>query len=207
MAGQATELLKGTLEGIVLALLSRAPAYGYEITARLRDEGFTDLAEVQPPDRIVIAPRVRGGDRVARPVAGVEERGRPLPAGATAGHRQEEHRVAAELRATAGRAVGDDVRPGEPADDRAHRATAQEPAGGREESRRPRRGSGFGGLAHLLLPMAGRSSMSSTRVALREHFCRLDADVQRGVHARSGVGRNWCKVSTINGAQTRHRRF
>ncbi|WP_353082634.1 PadR family transcriptional regulator [Tessaracoccus lapidicaptus] len=45
MANQMTELLKGTLEGIVLALLARRPAYGYEITARLREEGFTDLVE------------------------------------------------------------------------------------------------------------------------------------------------------------------
>ena len=40
-----TEMLKGTLEGIVLAILAVRPAYGYEITARLRDEGFSDLAE------------------------------------------------------------------------------------------------------------------------------------------------------------------
>lgn len=40
-----TEMLKGTLEGIVLALLAAAPAYGYEITARLRERGFTDIAE------------------------------------------------------------------------------------------------------------------------------------------------------------------
>jgi PadR family transcriptional regulator PadR len=40
-----TEMLKGTLEGNVLAALSVRPAYGYEITARLRDEGFTDLVE------------------------------------------------------------------------------------------------------------------------------------------------------------------
>lgn len=40
-----TEMLKGTLEGIVLAILERQPAYGYEITARLRDQGFTDIAE------------------------------------------------------------------------------------------------------------------------------------------------------------------
>ena len=45
MANQMTEMLKGTLEGIVLAALSVRPAYGYEITARLRDEGFTDLVE------------------------------------------------------------------------------------------------------------------------------------------------------------------
>ncbi len=40
-----TEMLKGTLEGIVLALLGLGPAYGYEITARLRDQGFADIAE------------------------------------------------------------------------------------------------------------------------------------------------------------------
>lgn len=40
-----TEMLKGTLEGIVLAILSGCPAYGYEITARLREMGFSDIAE------------------------------------------------------------------------------------------------------------------------------------------------------------------
>ena len=45
MSKQVTEMLKGTLEGIVLAILSRQPAYGYEITARLRDQGFSDIAE------------------------------------------------------------------------------------------------------------------------------------------------------------------
>jgi len=40
-----TELLKGTLEGIVLATLAARPAYGYEITARLREQGFADLVE------------------------------------------------------------------------------------------------------------------------------------------------------------------
>ncbi|WP_286311616.1 PadR family transcriptional regulator [Agromyces mangrovi Wang et al. 2018] len=45
MAKQMTEMLKGTLEGIVLALLATAPAYGYEITARLRAQGFADIAE------------------------------------------------------------------------------------------------------------------------------------------------------------------
>jgi PadR family transcriptional regulator, regulatory protein PadR len=42
---QITEMLKGTLEGIVLAILASQPAYGYEITARLREQGFTDIAE------------------------------------------------------------------------------------------------------------------------------------------------------------------
>lgn len=45
MGKQLTELLKGTLEGIVLALLAMRPAYGYEITARLREQGFPDIAE------------------------------------------------------------------------------------------------------------------------------------------------------------------
>ncbi|WP_315835189.1 PadR family transcriptional regulator [Bradyrhizobium prioriisuperbiae] len=45
MGKQMTEMLKGTLEGIVLALLSVQPAYGYEITARLREQGFSDIAE------------------------------------------------------------------------------------------------------------------------------------------------------------------
>lgn len=45
MASQMTEMLKGTLEGIVLAVLADRPAYGYEITARLREEGFADLVE------------------------------------------------------------------------------------------------------------------------------------------------------------------
>jgi PadR family transcriptional regulator, regulatory protein PadR len=40
-----TEMLKGTLEGIVLAVLAARPAYGYEITARLREQGFSDLVE------------------------------------------------------------------------------------------------------------------------------------------------------------------
>jgi PadR family transcriptional regulator, regulatory protein PadR len=42
---QMTEMLKGTLEGIVLAILAARPAYGYEITARLREQGFSDIAE------------------------------------------------------------------------------------------------------------------------------------------------------------------
>jgi PadR family transcriptional regulator PadR len=45
VGNQMTEMLKGTLEGIVFAILSVRPAYGYEITARLREQGFTDLAE------------------------------------------------------------------------------------------------------------------------------------------------------------------
>jgi len=45
MGRQLTELLKGTLEGIVLALLTGSPAYGYEITTLLRAKGFTEIAE------------------------------------------------------------------------------------------------------------------------------------------------------------------
>lgn len=45
MGKQATEMLKGTLEGIVLAILAGRSAYGYEITAWLREQGFADIAE------------------------------------------------------------------------------------------------------------------------------------------------------------------
>ena len=45
MGKQVTEMLKGTLEGIVLAILSGRSAYGYEITAWLREQGFSDIAE------------------------------------------------------------------------------------------------------------------------------------------------------------------
>jgi PadR family transcriptional regulator PadR len=45
MGRQMTEMLKGTLEGIVLALLAGSPAYGYEITTLLRARGFTEIAE------------------------------------------------------------------------------------------------------------------------------------------------------------------
>ena len=45
MVRQMTEMLKGTLEGVVLAILSGKAAYGYEITAWLREQGFADIAE------------------------------------------------------------------------------------------------------------------------------------------------------------------
>lgn len=45
MGKQLTEMLKGTLEGLVLAILAGRPAHGYEITAWLRDQGFADIAE------------------------------------------------------------------------------------------------------------------------------------------------------------------
>lgn len=45
VGNQMTEMLKGTLEGIVLAILAVRSAYGYEITAGLRDRGFSEIAE------------------------------------------------------------------------------------------------------------------------------------------------------------------
>jgi PadR family transcriptional regulator, regulatory protein PadR len=45
MGKQDTEMLKGVLEGIVLAVLSTRSAHGYDITAWLREQGFDDIAE------------------------------------------------------------------------------------------------------------------------------------------------------------------
>lgn len=45
MGKNDTEMLKGVLEGIVLAVLDQRAAYGYEITANLRERGFADIAE------------------------------------------------------------------------------------------------------------------------------------------------------------------
>jgi PadR family transcriptional regulator PadR len=45
MGKQTSEMLKGILEGIVLAILATRRAYGYEITAWLRDQGFSEIAE------------------------------------------------------------------------------------------------------------------------------------------------------------------
>lgn len=45
MAKQMTEMLKGVLEGIVLAIISEQPGHGYEIRARLQQLGFVDTAE------------------------------------------------------------------------------------------------------------------------------------------------------------------
>jgi PadR family transcriptional regulator PadR len=45
MGKQDTEMLKGVLEGVVLAVLSSRPTHGADITARLRDQGFEDIAE------------------------------------------------------------------------------------------------------------------------------------------------------------------
>lgn len=40
-----TELLKGVLEGCVLEIISRRETYGYDITRRLNELGFTDVVE------------------------------------------------------------------------------------------------------------------------------------------------------------------
>ena len=40
-----TEMLKGSLEGCVLEIISRGETYGYEITRRLNALGFTDVVE------------------------------------------------------------------------------------------------------------------------------------------------------------------
>lgn len=40
-----TEMLKGSLEGCVLEIISRHETYGYEITRRLNYLGFTEVVE------------------------------------------------------------------------------------------------------------------------------------------------------------------
>lgn len=40
-----TEMLKGSLEGCVLEIISRHETYGYEITRRLNELGFTEVIE------------------------------------------------------------------------------------------------------------------------------------------------------------------
>lgn len=40
-----TEMLKGVLEGCVLEIIGREETYGYEITRRLNELGFTDVVE------------------------------------------------------------------------------------------------------------------------------------------------------------------
>ncbi|WOO87929.1 PadR family transcriptional regulator [Mollicutes bacterium LVI A0039] len=40
-----TEMLKGVLEGCVLQIISKEEIYGYEITKRLNDLGFTDVVD------------------------------------------------------------------------------------------------------------------------------------------------------------------
>lgn len=45
MARHETEMLKGTLEGVVLTALSQQSTHGYEIVSWLRDKGFEGIAE------------------------------------------------------------------------------------------------------------------------------------------------------------------
>lgn len=45
MLDNLTEMLKGVLEGCVLEIISRKETYGYDITRRLNDIGFTDVVE------------------------------------------------------------------------------------------------------------------------------------------------------------------
>lgn len=40
-----TEMLKGVLEGCVLEMISREETYGYEITRKLNELGFSDVVE------------------------------------------------------------------------------------------------------------------------------------------------------------------
>ncbi|NUU52709.1 PadR family transcriptional regulator [Paenibacillus taichungensis] len=40
-----TEMLKGSLEGCVMEIISRHETYGYEITRRLSELGFTEVVE------------------------------------------------------------------------------------------------------------------------------------------------------------------
>ncbi|WP_249599321.1 PadR family transcriptional regulator [Peribacillus frigoritolerans] len=40
-----TEMLKGVLEGCVLEIISRGDTYGYKITRRLNEMGFTEVVE------------------------------------------------------------------------------------------------------------------------------------------------------------------
>ncbi|GAA1524292.1 PadR family transcriptional regulator [Kribbella lupini] len=40
-----TEMLKGTLEGCVLQIISSDETYGYDITRRLNELGFADVVE------------------------------------------------------------------------------------------------------------------------------------------------------------------
>ena len=40
-----SQMLKGTLEGCIMAVISRQPTYGYEITQKLADYGFGLIAE------------------------------------------------------------------------------------------------------------------------------------------------------------------
>lgn len=45
MGRQGTEMLKGVLEGIVIAVLTSRPMHGAEVTEWLRGQGFTGIVE------------------------------------------------------------------------------------------------------------------------------------------------------------------
>jgi PadR family transcriptional regulator PadR len=84
MGKQETEMLKGTLEGIVVAILAGRPAYGYEITGWLRERGFADIAEgtiyallVRIEQRgLVDVEKVPSGKGPPRKVYSLNDRGR-----------------------------------------------------------------------------------------------------------------------------------
>ena len=46
-----SQMLKGTLEGCILKVISQKETYGYEISENLRTYGFTDISEgtIYPP--------------------------------------------------------------------------------------------------------------------------------------------------------------
>jgi PadR family transcriptional regulator PadR len=43
--GRSTQLLRGVLDLCVLAVMEEGPAYGYEMTKRLRERGLTTVGE------------------------------------------------------------------------------------------------------------------------------------------------------------------
>ncbi|UFT99800.1 PadR family transcriptional regulator [Radiobacillus kanasensis] len=40
-----SQILKGILEGCVLAIIEQQPTYGYELSLRLQENGLTDISE------------------------------------------------------------------------------------------------------------------------------------------------------------------
>lgn len=42
---ERSQLLKGTLEGCILKVISDCETYGYEISQRLKENGFSDISE------------------------------------------------------------------------------------------------------------------------------------------------------------------
>lgn len=40
-----SQLLKGVLEGCILAIIRQGPTYGYELSVKLHDFGLTDISE------------------------------------------------------------------------------------------------------------------------------------------------------------------